>query len=157
MKEDELKREFEAGAEKRTLLASTDQESPSARHDQAILAAARAAALRMRSPSGFWPPRLRVVAPLLASFAVGAATLFLLDRALLPTSMAPEVTQQLRIPIRVASRDAGSQRTEIPVEQADPQVWYRYIQELIYAGDREQAERHLRRFNQLHPDFVYRP
>ena len=93
----------------------------------------------------------------LATATLGAATLFLLDRALLPTPMAPEVTQQLRIPIRVASRDAGSQSTDIPVEQADPQVWYRYIQELIYAGDREQAERHLRRFNQLHPDFVYRP
>ena len=156
MKKDELKREFEAGAEKRTLLASTDQE-PSARHDQAILAAARAAAQRMRSPSRFWLPRLRVITPVLASFALGAATLFLLDRALLPTSMAPEVTQQLRVPIRVASRDGGSQSTDIPVEQADPQVWYRYIQELIYAGDREQAERHLRRFNQLHPDFVYRP
>lgn len=157
MSENKLTGEFDADAQMRTSLEGAHGGTPSAKHDQAVLAAAREAAQRIRSRRGFWLPRLRIAAPLIASFALGAATIFLLDRSLSPTSTEPEVTEQLRIPIRVASRDAGAPSQEIPVEQADPQVWYRYIQELIYAGDRVQAERHLRRFNQLHPDFAHRP
>jgi hypothetical protein len=39
----------------------------------------------------------------------------------------------------------------------DPAVWYRYIQELVFSGQVTLAEEHLRRFRQLHPDFVYQP
>jgi hypothetical protein len=157
MAERELKGEFDAGADVRALLGSADDGVPPAGHDRAVLAAARAASQRIRSRRRFRPARLQFAVPLLASFALGAATIFLLDRSLSLKPVEPTVTEQLRIPIRVASRDAGSPSQDIPVEQADPQVWYRYIQELIYAGDRVQAERHLRRFNQLHPDFAYRP
>jgi len=157
MSEREPKGEFDADAEMRTLLGSADGAAPSSRHDQAVLASARAAASRIRARSGLELFRLRIAVPLLASFALGAFAAFLLNRSLLPTPAEPAVAEQLRIPLHVASRDTGAPTDEIPVEQADPQVWYRYIQELIYAGDRVQAERHLRRFNQLHPDFVYRP
>lgn len=158
MSERELQGEFEDGSDVRTLLSSADGDAPSAAHDQAVLAAARATARRIRARRGFGLlPRLRIAVPLFASFALGAVATFLLNlfHPLMPSQ--PNVAEPLRIPIRVASRDAGAPSQEIPVEQADPQVWYRYIQELIYAGDRVQAERHLRRFNQLHPDFTYRP
>ena len=48
-------------------------------------------------------------------------------------------------------------RSAVPVEEADPAVWYRYIQELVFSGQTEAAEQHLRRFRELHPDFVYQP
>jgi hypothetical protein len=53
------------------------------------------------------------------------------------------------------TRNVG--RREVPVEQAEPDDWYRYIQELIVAGEAREAERHLRRFNELHPDYVHQP
>jgi hypothetical protein len=157
MSERELKGEFDADADVRTLLKNANVGGPSATHDQVVLESARGAARRIRARRSVKLPRLRIAVPLLASFALGAGATFLLNRSLPLTPVEPTVTEQLRIPIRVASRDAGAPSQEIPVEQADPQVWYRYIQELIYAGDRVQAERHLRRFNQLHPDFAYRP
>ena len=43
------------------------------------------------------------------------------------------------------------------VEHADPALWYRYIQELVFSGQTDLAEAHLRRFRELHPDFVYQP
>jgi hypothetical protein len=157
MGEEELKGEFDAGAEMRALLGGADGVAAPAGHDRAVLAAAREASQRIRARRGFELPRLRVAVPLLASFALGAATIFVFDHSQLLVPAQPKVTEQLWVPIRVASRGAGSPSQDIPVEQADPQVWYRYIQELIYAGDRVQAERHLRRFNQLHSDFVHRP
>jgi hypothetical protein len=157
MTERELKDEFDGDADLRSSLGSAAGGAPSASHDHAVLASARAAAGRIRARRGFEFPRLRFAVPLLASFALGAVATFLLNHSLPVVPVEPEVTEQLSIPIRVASRDAGAPSREIPVEQADPQVWYRYIQELTYAGDRVQAERHLRRFNQLHPDFIYRP
>jgi hypothetical protein len=157
MSERELQDEFDADSEIRTLLGSANGAAPPARHDQAVLASAGRGAWRIRARHAFELLRLRIAVPLLASFALGASVTFLLNRSLPPTPTDPKVTEQLRIPIRVASRDAGAPSREIPVEQADPQVWYRYIQELIYAGDRVEAERHLHRFNQLHPDFTYRP
>jgi hypothetical protein len=45
----------------------------------------------------------------------------------------------------------------IPVEQAMPAEWYHYIQELVAAGETREAEIHLRRFNELHPDYVHQP
>ena len=157
MSEPELKDQFDADADLRTLLRGANGEAPSAGHDRAVLASARGAARRIRARSGFELLPLRFAVPVLVSFALGASVTFLLNRSLPPPPVEPKVTEQLTVPLRVASRDAGAPSREIPVEQADPQVWYRYIQELIYAGDRVQAERHLRRFNQLHPDFVYRP
>jgi hypothetical protein len=157
MSDRELKAEFDSDADLRSSLGSADGGAPSASHDRAVLASARAAARRIRARRGFEFPRFRIAVPLLASFALGVAATFLLNRSLPLVPIEPKVVEQLSIPLRVASRDAGAPNHEIPVEQADPQVWYRYIQELIYAGDRVQAERHLRRFNQLHPDFIYRP
>jgi hypothetical protein len=157
MSERELKDEFDGDADQRGLLGSADDAVPSASHDHTVLAFARAAARRIRARRGFDLPRLRLAMPLLASFALGVVATFLLNRSLPLVPVEPKVTEQLTVPLRVASRDADAPSREIPVEQADPQVWYRYIQELIYAGDRVQAERHLRRFNQLHPDFSYRP
>jgi len=157
MSERELRDEFDADAQMRTLLGSAGDGTPPASHDTAVLASARGAARRIRARRGFELLRLRMVVPLLASFALGASATFLLNRSLRPTPVEPKVTEQLRVPIHVASRDAGAPSQEIPVEEADPQAWYRYIQGLIYTGDRELAERHLRRFNQLHPDFTYRP
>ena len=54
-----------------------------------------------------------------------------------------------------ATRNAGGR--VIPVERASADDWYRYIQELIVAGETKEAERHLRRFNELHPDYVHHP
>ncbi|MEM9384887.1 MAG: hypothetical protein AAGA68_07480 [Pseudomonadota bacterium] len=51
-----------------------------------------------------------------------------------------------------ATRSAGG-GVEVAVAEADPAVWYRYIQELIYRGDFALAEEHLHAFNQLHPDY----
>jgi hypothetical protein len=68
---------------------------------------------------------------------------------------------QLRVPVHSTVRggraiDSGAVGY-IAAEQADPTVWYRYIQELIFSGQAELAEAHLRRFRELHPDFVYQP
>ena len=72
-----------------------------------------------------------------------------------------DVTQQngpsgpaLLIPADAAR---GSMGRSIPVEQASADEWYRYIQELVAAGETREAERHLRRFNELHPDYAYQP
>ena len=157
MSERELQDEFDGDGDLRSSLGSASGVAPSASHDHAVLASARATAGRIRARRGFELPRLGMAVPLLASFALGAVATFLLNHTQPLVPVEPKVTEQLSVPIRVASRDAGAPGREIPVEQADPQVWYRYIQELIYAGDRVQAERHLRRFNQLHPDFIYRP
>jgi hypothetical protein len=62
-----------------------------------------------------------------------------------------QATSTLTVPINVVR---GRTRGSVPVERVEAQVWYRYIQELIAAGQTQEAELHLHRFNQLHPQFV---
>jgi hypothetical protein len=54
-------------------------------------------------------------------------------------------------------RNTRTPAAPVPVERADPSVWYRYIQELVFSGQVELADEHLKRFRELHPDFVYQP
>jgi hypothetical protein len=156
MDEGELRRRFEEGTPWRQDGPANDA-SPSKHHDQAILSAAREAAGRIRRRRALGPAGWSFAFAAAASFALGIGIGLLAQRW--PT---PEPTQladraPLTVPAQVATRGQRSTGAAVPVEQVDAGVWYRYIQELVYAGDRAQAERHLRRFNQLHPDFRYQP
>jgi hypothetical protein len=123
-----------------------------ARHDDAVLAAARA----MTKESAPTPTsrlarrtnRWLVPAALAASFAAGV---FVTRFALVQPAVAPPA---LLIPIN-DTRGAGERA--ITVERANADDWYRYILELLEAGEIREAERHLHRFNELHPDYVYSP
>jgi hypothetical protein len=86
-----------------------------------------------------------------ASFLLGAV----LTGAVFAWRPLPWLHEPLVVPIEVALRGAETASRSVPVESADPQLWYDYIEELIYTGQLALAERHLRRFNQLHPG--YRP
>ncbi|HKE95469.1 MAG TPA: hypothetical protein VKB34_14240 [Povalibacter sp.] len=125
----------------------------SASHDEQVLAKMHGAARRIQSRHS--PRRTRWPFALAASFLLGVALTLVVDRAVRLRPPAPAISH-LTIPASVALRGAGG-TAEIPVEQADPAVWYRYIQELLYAGEREEALEHLRRFNELHPDYVHEP
>ena len=120
--------------------------SPSA-IDAAMLEAARAAGatIRSRSARRRWPA-------LAASFVVGA----LLAGATLQW-LPSQFEATLLVPVSPAMRDGTSQSQSLPVESVAPQAWYDYIQQLVYAGRLEEAERHLRRFNELHPKFRPEP
>ena len=118
--------------------------------DTAILAAARETGATIRSRSARpqrWPA-------LAASFVLGA----LLTSATLQwlPGTAP-VEKRLLVPVSPVLRDGTRQPQDVPVESVAPQVWYDYIEQLVYAGRLEEAERHLRRFNQLHPGFRPEP
>jgi hypothetical protein len=120
-------------------------ETPGAAHDAAVLAAARAYASERRAK-----PRWYVPVSLAASLAIGV----LVGRATDPGRELSAEPTALFVPLE-ATR--GSASRSIPVEQADADVWYRYIQELVAAGERREAAAHLERFNALHPDYVYQP
>jgi hypothetical protein len=102
------------------------------------------AGIRARRGARSWPA-------LAASFFLGAV----LSGVLLAWLPVPWPRQPLDISIEVEVRGGGTESRRVPVESADPQVWFDYIEELIYTGELEAAERHLHRFNELHPD--YRP
>lgn len=145
----------DAEARVRAALAATT-ETPSASHDAAVLAAARAFVAERRatnaSASASRAPRTRrwfVPASLAASLLLGV----LIGRVLEPAG-ALRTSPSLHVPLE-ATR--GGAARSIPVEQADPDLWYRYIQELVAAGERREAEAHLERFNALHPDYLYQP
>src|SRR5262249_5560061 len=129
---------------------------PSAAHDTAILQAARATGRSIRRRTAppvrarGWLP-LSLAAALLLGIAIG--------RASWVVHLAHPVHAQLTIPAEMAVRglSVGGAAVPVPVEQADPAVWYRYIQELVFSGQTELAEQHLHRFRELHPDFVYQP
>lgn len=127
----------------RAALASA-VETPSASHDANVLAAARAYAAQRRTR-----PRWYMPASLAASLVIG----ILVGRGLEPGTE-PAASTALFLPLD-ATRGAAA-RT-IPVEQAEADDWYHYIQELIAAGERREAEAHLERFNELHPDYVHQP
>jgi hypothetical protein len=128
---------------------------PSQGHDAAILAQARTAAGEIRARGGpgartgrWW--LVSLAATLLLGVALGRGSW------LLQESRAPAM--QLTVPVETVRGSAGVGRADsIPVERVDPAVWYRYIQELVFSGQVALAEEHLRRFRQLHPDFVYQP
>jgi hypothetical protein len=102
--------------------------------------------IRARHIGRRWPA-------LAASFLLGAVLSGVLF-AWLPVSL-PWPREPLDVPIEVDMRGGQTASRRMPVESAEPQVWYDYIEELVYTGKLEAAERHLRRFNELHPD--YRP
>jgi hypothetical protein len=118
--------------------------------DAAILEAARAAGATIRSR----PSRSRRWPALAASFVLGAlltgATLQWLPRA-------PQLEEPLLVPVTPVLRDGTTQSQSVAAESVAPQVWYDYIEQLVYAGRLEEAERHLRRFNELHPGFQPEP
>jgi len=104
------------------------------------------AGIRTRHMGRRWPA-------LAASFLMGAV----LSGVLLASLPLPWTRESLDVPIEVDLRGGEAPSRRVPVESADPQMWYQYIEELIYTGKLEAAERHLRRFNQLHPDFRPQP
>lgn len=122
-------------------------ESPSAAHDAAVLAAARAYASERRTK-----PRWYVPVSLAASLAIGVLVGRAIDPATAPGAGAAPAA--LFVPLEATRGEASR---SVAVEQADADVWYRYIQELVAAGERREAAAHLERFNTLHPDYVYQP
>lgn len=129
---------------------------PSPQHDAAILDAARATGGKIRQRAGRrsrTPGWLRVslAASLMLGVVIGRGSWMMWD----PRAPLVRLTVPSEVPVRGSSgTGAGS---SVRVEQADPAAWYRYIQELIFSGQTELAEEHLRRFRELHPDFVYQP
>jgi hypothetical protein len=137
----------------------------SARHDEVVLAAARAFAnsgdagtssARAANDSGQvinLRPRMRtwlIPLGLAASFAFGMMARVTVE----DPSRSSGAESNLMLPLDTTR---GSAARAVPVEVAQPDDWYRYIQELVAAGETREAERHLRRFNELHPDYVYQP
>jgi len=125
--------------------SGTTPEGPSAAHDARVLEAARAAGARIRDrrrPGLSWGVPLALAAGL----AVGLLVPALLQRKAEP------VPAVLTVPVGVVTR-GGAPAKEIPVEQAPADAWYQYIQQLLAAGEIAEAERHLHRFVELHPDY----
>jgi hypothetical protein len=121
-------------------------------HDTIVMQAARAAAKSIRQRSSR-PIQWRAPLALAASFVAGITLTFIYYSA-----QSPHLSQfsGLVVPTTAELRGAPISPT-IPVEKTPAEAWYRYIQELVYAGDTELAAKHLQRFVELHPDFVYRP
>lgn len=94
----------------------------------------------------------RMPMALAAAFVLGVLVTSLFA-AYVPGQSAEDASQ-LMLPGSRVTRDQSPPRELVPVENADPQDWYRYIQELVFAGQLEEAEKHLKRFNELHPGFV---
>jgi hypothetical protein len=142
-------------------LLERDDTRTGAQHDEAVLAAARSTAGSGRSEhpaarAGQPPASLRqwkIPAALAATFAAGAVlglAFGVIDRPDVPG----RDDSGLLLPLDTTR---GSEGRAIAVEQAAPEDWYRYIQELIVAGETQEAERHLHRFNELHPDYAHQP
>ncbi|MFO1408976.1 MAG: hypothetical protein U1F06_01160 [Steroidobacteraceae bacterium] len=143
--------EFDAPRTLRQQLAAAhDDLRTSAGHDAAILAAAAAPApARMRRRA--W----QVPATLAAGLLLGVLLSWTAQFAWRPAGGAKS---GLEIPVselRGAAAPAGAHA--IPVERADPDAWYRYIEELLATGQQHEAQRHLQRFNELHPGYVHQP
>jgi hypothetical protein len=131
---------------------SLSEERTSAQHDAAVLERARLATQTIRAASERKPATRRWAWPasLAASLLIGmlAMRLFDVSQQSVPSGLA------LVIPADAARGTTGR---SIPVEQASADAWYRYIQELVAAGETREAEQHLRRFNELHPNYAYQP
>ena len=81
------------------------------------------AEIRTRRIGGRWPAAA-------ASFLLGAV----LSGAVFAWRPLPWPREPLVVPIEVALRGAETASRSVPVESADPQVWYDYIEELVYTG-----------------------
>ena len=166
MSSDDLHQQFDPGADEEEILHRLQALGPrtSVQHDEQILRAARRAADAIGSdqaPHHGTSPGARSSSWLLptamaASFMLGAVVVLVTQGGV---GGEPTVTE-LSIPLTPVTRSANpalDRGSELPVEAADPELWLRYVQELVYNGELELAERHLRRFNELHPDFVLEP
>lgn len=142
-------------------LLERDDTRTSARHDEAVLAAARSVADSARSEHpgarasqhSASPRQWKISAALAATFAAGAVlglAFGFIDR---PDASGRD-NSGLMLPLDTTR---GNEGRAIAVEQASPEDWYRYIQELIVAGETQEAERHLHRFNELHPEYAHQP
>lgn len=123
---------------------------PSAEHDAAVLAAARIAGADIRRRG-----RQRRVLPLAVALTAGLVVGLLVPGVPWRSArMVAPPAAALFVPASAVTRgDASGAR--MPVERVPADQWYRYIQELLLSGNLAEAERHLRRFVELHPD--YRP
>ncbi len=160
---------FDRDAPLRGPLASLEDPVASpAGHDESILLAAgtTAEAIQRRTAAR---PRWQMPMSMAASFVggIGATLLFVTTNVGTGPSDANSVStgssvqavgrySDLTVPLTATMRGAGDSNT-LPVDAAPADVWYRYIQELIYSGDAQLAARHLERFVQLHPDFKFTP
>jgi hypothetical protein len=129
---------------------------PSPQHDAQILDAVRATAGKIRqradtrSAKPGWLP-VSLAAALMLGIVIGRGSWVMWN----PRAQAVHLTIPNEVPVRGSSNTGRG--SSVPVEQADPAAWYRYIQELVFSGQTELAEEHLRRFRELYPDFVYQP
>jgi hypothetical protein len=132
-------------------MSAADPREPSAEHDAAVLTTARSAARDIRNRA-----RRRSVLPVGLALAAGLAVGLLLPGLpwKSPRTVAPPPPAALFVPASAITRGADV-RVRVPVERVPADQWYRYIQELLLAGDLPEAERHLHRFLELHPE--YRP
>jgi hypothetical protein len=148
-----LETEFENGAPLRAPLDSLGPNAaPPPSHDSLILKAARdtSAAIGNRAARrGRWPLLMSMAASFLVG--VGATWLYTTERPAGQVELSGLV-----LPIAPVVRDAGGP-SDIPVEQASADDWYRYIQELVYSGDTKLAAKHIQRFVELHPDYEPKP
>jgi hypothetical protein len=129
------------------------EEGPSAAHDERVLSAARDAGSRIRARRrgrSAWVAPVALAAGLVLGMLVPGLPWRASHETARPTVAAPP----LFVPATAVTRGASA-ATQVPVEQLSAEVWYRYIQELLLAGEIGEAERHLHRFVQLHPG--YRP
>lgn len=137
----------------------------SSEHDAVVLAAARGAAVdiaghstvdksRKGAPgSNRWPLALA------ASFALGIAMTIGIQALRGPALVDGIDAGTLTIPVTAVTRGDGNPAVErdLPVSEADPRLWFEYIQELVYNGELAQAEQHIRAFRQMHSDYRYTP
>lgn len=132
-------------------------------HDVVVLAAARNAAADIAATT-----KNRNAAPvsnkrwplaLAACFALGIATTVGIQELSRLSDRGGTDGATLTIPVTAVTRDDGNPATErmLPVSEADPQLWFEYIQELVYNGELAQAEQHIRAFRKMHADYRYTP
>lgn len=140
--------DWDDGEEFASLLQSAADTARLKAQDDTVASAAVATAERLRPAAArrsmpHWPVALA------AGLLVGAVLSPLSTPFLGPTEAIPGAG--LMLPADATRSASGG--VEVAVAEANPAVWYRYIQELIYRGDFALAEEHLHAFNQLHPDY----
>lgn len=158
MDKNRLETEFDHDAQLRAPLGQLGPNAaPPQGHDDFILQAARETGESIRKRASR-QPSWRMPLSLAASFVLGLAIarIYTAWTIVEPTTVGESQFSGLVIPATPEVRGAQDSRM-IPVEQVPADVWYRYIQELVYSGDAQLAARHLQRFVELHPDYVHQP
>lgn len=150
MTQDNLDSEFQASADERQLLdwMQNSRASSSQIHDHGVLAAAREASNEIAGRTVISASIWRMPVSIAASFVLGLGVMFL-SLSILERN---DPAVSLGIPADF-TRGGELLAADVPVEDADAHRWREYIEELIYNGEYTQAEVHLRRFNELHPDY----